>query len=424
MSAWRSAALATLVALAGAVGTLVTGAVAGMGGSELASLGLLLLPAIGATAVAAGLARPLLARASFRQRLVAVAIVGVVVGLANLGVLAALMFVSRHDAVLMAALLTYSIGAGIGAALAVSRSDAAGVRRLAGTAGKLAEGDLDARVGRLDSGPELQVLGRALDDMASRLQSSMAAEREAEGKRRDLVSAVSHDLRTPLAGLRAMVEAIEDRVIEDAPTMRRYAIEMRRQVDTLVTLVDDLFELVQLDAGAITAESARARLDDVVGSAVEACRAQAAAKGLSLERRLDGAGDATCSPRLVRVLQNLLQNAIRHTPADGAVRIEARREPGELEVAVEDTGPGIPPESIERVFDPFWRGDAARSTPGSGLGLALAKRIVEALGGQIRVESTLAHGSRFAVVLPERDSEGRRPEPAPSRFGHPGLTAW
>jgi signal transduction histidine kinase len=402
MSAWRSAALATLVALAGAVGTLVAGAVAGMGGSEIASLGLLLLPAIGATAVAAGLARPLLARASFRQRLVAVAIVGVVVGLANLGVLAALMFVSRHDAVLMAALLVYSIGAGVGVALAVSRGDAGAVRRLARTAGKLAEGDLDARVGGLDSGPELEVLGRALDDMASRLQSSMAAEREAEGKRRDLVSAVSHDLRTPLAGLRAMVEAIEDRVVDDPATMRRYAIEMRRQVDTLVTLVDDLFELVQLDAGAITAESARARLDDVVGSAVEACRAQAAAKGLSLERRLDGAGDATCSPRLVRVLQNLLQNAIRHTPADGAVRIEARREPGELEVAVEDTGPGIPPESLDRVFDPFWRGDAARSTPGSGLGLALAKRIVEALGGHIRVESTPARGSRFAVVLPER----------------------
>ncbi|HZB03956.1 MAG TPA: HAMP domain-containing sensor histidine kinase [Actinomycetota bacterium] len=402
MSAWRSAALATVVALAGAVGTLVAGAVAGMGGSEIASLGLLLLPAIGATAVAAGLARPLLARASLRQRLVAVAIVGVVVGLANLGVLAALMFVSRHDAVLMAALLVYSIGAGVGVALAVSRGAAAGVRRLALTAGKLAEGDLDARVGRLDSGPELEVLGRALDDMASRLQSSILAEREAEGKRRDLVSAVSHDLRTPLAGLRAMVEAIEDRVVEDPATMRRYAIEMRRQVDALVTLVDDLFELVQLDAGAITAESARARLADVVGSAVEACRAQAVAKGLSLERRLDGAGDATCSPRLVRVLQNLLQNAIRHTPADGAVRIEARRELGELEVAVEDSGPGIPPETIERVFDPFWRGDAARSTPGSGLGLALAKRIVEALGGRIQVESTLARGSRFAVVLPER----------------------
>jgi signal transduction histidine kinase len=402
MSAWRSAALATLVALAGAVGTLVAGAVAGMGGSEIASLGLLLHPAIGATAVAAGLARPLLARASFRQRLVAVAVVGVVVGLANLGVLAALMFVSRHDAVLMAALLVYSIGAGVGVALAVSRGAAAGVRRLARTAGKLAEGDLNARVGGLDSGPELEALGRALDDMAWRLQSSMAAEREAEGKRRDLVSAVSHDLRTPLAGLRAMVEAIEDRVVDDPATMRRYAVEMRRQVDTLVTLVDDLFELVQLDAGAITAESARTRLDDVVGSAVQACRAQAVAKGLSLERRLDGAGDATCSPRLVRVLQNLLQNAIRHTPADGTVRIEARRGAGRLEVAVEDTGPGIPPESLDRVFDPFWRGDAARSTPGSGLGLALAKRIVEALGGHVSVESTPARGSRFAVVLPER----------------------
>jgi signal transduction histidine kinase len=100
------------------------------------------------------------------------------------------------------------------------------------------------------------------------------------------------------------------------------------------------------------------------------------------------------------VLQNLLQNAIRHTPADGAVRVEARRRPNGVEVAVEDTGEGIPPDVLGKVFDPFWRGDAARTTPGSGLGLALAKRIVEALGGDIRVESAPAAGSRFAVILP------------------------
>jgi signal transduction histidine kinase len=103
----------------------------------------------------------------------------------------------------------------------------------------------------------------------------------------------------------------------------------------------------------------------------------------------------------VRVLQNLLQNAIRHTPADGTVRMEARRGAGGLELVVEDTGEGISPETVEHVFEPFWRGDAARSGGGSGLGLALAKRIVESLGGQIQVHSEPAEGSRFAVVLPE-----------------------
>jgi signal transduction histidine kinase len=401
MSAWGPALLAAGVALVGAAGTLVAGGVAGMSIGEVARLGLFLLPAVVATTVATLAARPLLSRAPLRQRLVAVAAIAAVVSLANLGVLAQLMFVSGHDAVLVGALVVYSVGAGIGAALAVSRTTSAAFDRLGRAADELAEGHLDVRVGHLEAGPELETLADALDRMAGRLQSALTAERLAEARRRDLITAVSHDLRTPLAGLRAAVEAIEDGVVDDPGTVRRYAADMRRQVETLVALVDDLFELVQLDSGGILDESTRARLDDVIGSAVAACRVEAEAKGLVLERRLDGAGTALCSPRLVRVLQNLLQNAIRHTPPDGAVRIEARRRGAGLEVAVQDTGEGIPEEAVGRVFEPFWRGDSARSTPGSGLGLALAKRIVQALGGDIRVESSPDRGSRFAVLLPD-----------------------
>ena len=198
-----------------------------------------------------------------------------------------------------------------------------------------------------------------------------------------------------------MVEAIDEGVVDDPPTIRRYTREMRRSVEALAALVDDLFELAQLDAGAIDTESQRATLEDVIGSAVRAFEVQALEKGLVVETSLDGAAGALCSPRLVRVLQNLLQNAIRHTSADGTVRIEARRRPGVLEVAVEDTGEGIAPEVLDRVFEPFWRADPARSGQGVGLGLALAKRIVEALGGDIHVQSGPARGARFAVVLPE-----------------------
>jgi signal transduction histidine kinase len=401
MTGWRTAALATAVALTGAAATLIAGSVVGMPAGEVGQLALLMVPAVAATAVATMVARPILARASFRQRLVAVALVAAAVSLANLAVLAALMFVSPHDAGLMALLLLYSVGAGIGVGLALAQTSAAAVDRLSRTADRLAAGDLDARVGPLDAGPELDALGRTLDHMASRLQASLVAERSAEMKRRDLVTAVSHDLRTPLAGLRAMVDAIEDGVVDEPSTLRRYAAEMRRQVDSLTALVEDLFELVQLDAGAIMTESRRARLEEVIGSAVAACGAQASEKGVVMERSLDGTGNALCSPRLGRVLQNLLQNAIRHTPADGVIRIEARRDARGLEVAVQDTGEGIPADAVDRVFEPFWRGDAARATPGSGLGLALAKRIVEALGGDIRVESKPAAGSRFAVLLPE-----------------------
>jgi signal transduction histidine kinase len=238
--------------------------------------------------------------------------------------------------------------------------------------------------------------------MAAKLQSSMAREKQAVTMRNDLITAVSHDLRTPLAGLRAMLEAIEDGIAEDPATITRYVLEMRRAVDSLSGLVDDLFELVKLDAGAIEAEAERARLDEVVRTAIAACRTPAIEKGLEVITEIRGAESSLCSPRLARVLQNFVQNAIRHTPSDGTVRVKARRENGWLEVAVEDSGEGIEPEALDRVLEPFWRGDAARSHPGSGLGLALANRIVEALGGRIQVESELHRGSRFAVLLPDR----------------------
>ncbi len=238
--------------------------------------------------------------------------------------------------------------------------------------------------------------------MSVRLLRAMERERAAEGQRRDLVIAVSHDLRTPLAGLRAMTEAIDDGIVRDPETLERYLNDMRRSVDSLVELVDDLFEFVQLDAGAIEAECERARIDQVVRAAVAACDLQATEKRVKLETRLGGAEGASCSPRLTRVVQNLLQNAIRHTPADGTVRVEARNGSSRLEVVVEDSGEGIEPAALARVFEPFWRADGARSADGSGLGLALAKRIVESLGGRIDVESEPAHGSRFSVTLPQR----------------------
>ena len=372
----RAVALAAALALAGALATLAIGAIGGMPDDELWHLALLLLPAVALTSAAVALAAPLLARSSLRGRLLAVALVATLTGLANLVVLAELMFVSEHDAAQVALLLVYSTAAGAGAALATARTSAAAVERLADTARRIGDGDLEARAGRLGAGPELDGLAFTLDAMAGRLAASLERERTAELQRRDLVTAVSHDLRTPLAGLRATVEA-------------------------LVVLVDDLFELVQLDAGAIEAESERARIEDVVRSAVAACDAQATEKGLALETSLADAGGASCSPRVTRVVQNLLQNAIRHTPADGTVRVEARHVRDGLEVVVEDSGEGIEPAALERVFEPFWRADPARSGDGAGLGLALAKRIVEALGGRIDAESSPAQGSRFAVILPE-----------------------
>jgi signal transduction histidine kinase len=400
MSALRSLLLLAALAVVGGVGTLLVGLAMGMSGGDVAHLAAYLLPAIVVTVTAVALATPLLARASIRQRFAVVATVGSVVALANLFAVTKAMAVSAHDAALVSALLVYAAMAGIGAALAIARSSTAALDRLTAAAGRIEHGDLEARAGDVGGGRDLQRLGEAFDAMASGLQDARSRERRAEAMRADLITAVSHDLRTPLASLRAMIEAVDDGVVADPGTVRRYAAEMRRSVGQLGTMVDDLFELVQLDAGAIEAETTRVRLDDAVRSAVATVEAEALAKSVRLETDLTDAGDLDCSPRIVRVLQTLLVNAVRHTPADGSVRVEARTAASVIELAVEDSGEGISGADLPLVFEPFYRGDAARSGPGAGLGLALAKRIVEALGGRIEALGGRARGARFEVVIP------------------------
>ncbi len=373
MKSWRTIALVAAVGLVGALGTLATAAAMGMRRDEIAHLVALLVPAAAVTVAAALVARWALIRAPVRQRFVAVALVAAVVAIANLGALSRAMFVSDHDATLVTVLLIYAAGSGVAAALVLARGASEAVGRLDTTARRLGDGDLDARVGDLRAGEELDRLARTLDDMASSLQLAQVREREAEQMRRDLITTISHDLRTPLA---------------------------RRSLEQLATMVDDLFELTQLDAASIQTETRRARLDDVVRSAVVAVELQAADKGLALVQDLGTAEDVACSPRVARVLQNLLANAVRHTPADGTVTIEAGRDGDLLHLSVEDTGEGMAPEDLSRVFEPFFRVDPARSGPGAGLGLALAKRIVEALGGRISAESRPQAGSRFHVELP------------------------
>ena len=392
--------VSVLIAALGATATLAIG-LGTFGAGEVAELALLMLVAIVLSAIATAIAIPRLARASLRVRLISIAAFATLVGFANLIVLSLLMLVDTHVATVLAVLLVYSTAAAVGAALATARATSEPLARVAQTARRLAAGDLEARTGPVAAGEEIDALALSLDEMADRLASSLEREREAEAQRRSLVTAVSHDLRTPLSGLRAMIEAIEDGVADDPATVRRYVNEMGSSVDSLVELVDDLFELVQLDAGAIQAETERARVEEVVGSALAACEAQASTKGLVVQARIDGVAEIPCSPRLTRVVQNLLQNAIRHTPSDGTVVIEASHCERELELAVVDDGDGIDGAALDRVFDPFWRGDSARASDGSGLGLALAKRIVETLGGSIAVESDTASGSRFAVLVPD-----------------------
>jgi signal transduction histidine kinase len=404
MSSFRSALIVGTAAACGAAGAFAVGSIAGMSGGDLLDLLLLLLLASVVTSlVSVALAR-LMRETKLRHRLVVLSVLSVVIAAANVGVLARLMFVSAHDGLVVIALLLFASGAGIGVALSLTASTSQALERVTKTARALGSRRLEARVGDVGGGPELTAIARALDDMADDLQVSLEREHVLEERRRDLISAVSHDLRTPLASLRAMIEAIDDGVVQDPPSLRRYAREMRGSVGSLVELVDDLFELVKLDATAIETEAEQARLVDVVNAAVATCIPQAETKELRVASSLAGVEDVPCSTRMVRVLQNLLTNAIRHTPTDGSVMIDATLKEGGLSVTVSDTGEGIRGHDLTRVFEPFWRGDKARRTDGSGLGLALAQRIVESLNGTIEVRSELGSGSSFSVWVPVREA--------------------
>ncbi len=235
--------------------------------------------------------------------------------------------------------------------------------------------------------------------LAARLAAEERSRREVEAARRQLVASVSHDLRTPLASLRLLVESIDDGVVT-GETRDRYLGEVRTHVAALSALIDDLFELSRIEAGEISWTMSQVELRELVGDTVAAMRAPAAARGVALAADLPAEQviARANAEKLQRVLFNLIQNAIRHTPADGSVTVRARAAAGGVEVEVADNGAGIPDADDEQVFDAFYRGDDARSGDGAGLGLAISRAIVEAHGGRIWLERATP-GTRVRFTL-------------------------
>jgi signal transduction histidine kinase len=251
-------------------------------------------------------------------------------------------------------------------------------------------------------------LGQRLATEAMRADEVRQRERQMEANRRELVAWVSHDLRTPLAGLRAMAEALEDGVVTDPETVATYHTRIRTETDRMASLVDDLFELSRINAGALRLTLDSVSLGDVVSDAVASAAPVAAASRVRLQAAEEGWPTVRGSvPELSRVVANLLRNAIRHTPPDGTVMVSGGRDGDTGWLAVTDGCGGIPEADLPRVFDVAFRGESARTPEsqrdgdggGGGLGLAIVRGLVEAHRGEVAV-ANVDDGCRFVVKLP------------------------
>jgi signal transduction histidine kinase len=365
----------------------------------------------GSISLALGLGASRLAlrsRLRIRHKMALAGVVGSVVALVNVMVTAVLMFLSSHDLALLTVLALFSLVVSLFFSLAVARNVTSSIEALADGAQRLAEGDLSARL-QAQSEDEVADLARTLNRMAEELERAFKRQYELEQVRKELVASVSHDLRTPLASMRAMVEAMSDGVVSDRATMERYLSALRHEVAHLSTLIDDLFELSRLDSGTLELQLQPIPVDTVLASALDGMKVQALQRSLELRSAMKGQlAPVLIDPhKIQRVLYNLIQNAIRHTPANGTILVEAQDMGAMVQIAVADTGQGIHKDDLERVFDRFYRGEKSRSKEygGAGLGLAIAKGIVEAHGGRIWVESVVGQGSRFSFCLPKAGSQ-------------------
>lgn len=286
--------------------------------------------------------------------------------------------------------------AALGGALVLARSLTRQIARLRVAPAAMAAGELSARAPR--GGPaEIDGLAASFNTMAEHVEDLFDS-------RRQLVAWAGHDLRTPLASLQAMIEAVEDGIVE----ADHYLPAMHAQVDALGGLIEDLFELARLDAGAINLEMRPAPVQSLVEACLRGAEAEADARRVHLDSQIaDDIPAVRCAPDKVgRVLDNLVRNALRHTPRDGHVSLVVLRDENLVRLSVEDTGEGLAPEAIRQMFDHFWRGDRARvrDGAGAGLGLAIARGLVEAHGGRIWAENRDGGGARVCFTLPTAEA--------------------
>jgi signal transduction histidine kinase len=340
---------------------------------------------------------------SVRLQLMGLALVAVILPLGAVLVSGLVMLHLGSDTDFL--LITCAVTAtGLIGAFLLSRNLVVGLDSIRKASQRLAAGDLSARAPQ--GGPaELAELGASFNVMAAHLEEAFDA-------RRELVAWASHDLRAPITSLQAMLEAIEDGIVEPM----HYINPLQSQVRLLGALVDDLFELACIDSGAVSLAFDAVDMGFVVESTVHRFEAEARARGVRLSTASrGGTTKARCAPdKIERVLANLITNSLRYTPSGGQIKVTVAGAGAAVFISVEDTGVGIAPDVTERVFEPFWRADEARNSAsgGAGLGLAIARGLIEAQGGRIWAEPPPRGGTRISFVLPAADAENAEPPDA------------
>ncbi|MDZ8275934.1 HAMP domain-containing sensor histidine kinase [Microbacterium aquimaris] len=329
--------------------------------------------------------------------------VGVVSVVASMIAVANLMYLSPHDLVVAIAV---AIAAGMSSLLVAATLCvwvASNMRVLSQAATRIGKGEVVVPSTRAGSA-EFARVEEALAHTSEQLRLSREREARVEASRRELVAWISHDLRTPLAGIRAMAEALEDDMVDDPG---RYHRQMRAQVELLASMVDDLFDLSRIDAGALRLRFEDVSLLDVVSDAVADVRPAAGEREITVDSALPRDLAVRVDPgELSRAIGNLLMNAVQHTPPTAPITVRVERVEDRPTVSVIDQGPGIDADDLPRLFEPGWRGSAARtphagsgSPPGAGLGLAIVRGIVSAHDGDV-VATNVTGGCRFDIRLP------------------------
>lgn len=334
--------------------------------------------------------------------------------LINIWVTARLMFIDQHDLALGTLLLIFAGGVSIAFGFFLSNSITQDLKDLVEGAEEISQGNFNTRV-EVEGEDEIAQLGQAFNEMAIQLEKADAEKRALEEARRNLIAWASHDLRTPLTSLKVMLDALAEGVVDDPATVKRYLKQSQNEVSRMSVLINDLFELAQLDVGNQELVFEWITLSDLISDTLESFAVQAAAQGVSL----DGSVTAQVDPvwaapdKLSRILGNLLVNALRYTSEGGSIQLHAELVNDRVQVEVRDSGMGIQPEELPYIFDPFYRVEKSRprngdKSGGVGLGLAIVKGLVEAHGGQIWVESDPGKGTLFTFTLPKKGEGGNQ----------------